>query len=162
MKTIIIEDVQVGISKGGFACGPVWGHVVVETRLRDGEGKVSYYGLVVLEGIYSFYASDVSRYEKEINEDFEEGEVSPESEGYEGYPDLYEAAKEMEDEAHGLLIRYMACLAELDWKETNALKEATIGKAIGSFEIPQCEAETEYLEELAEEDEDEEEDGEEE
>ena len=37
MSKFLIEDIKVGISEGGIACGPVGGHVVAEARIRNTE-----------------------------------------------------------------------------------------------------------------------------
>ena len=154
MKKIIIEEVKVGVSEGGMACGPVPGHVIVEARIRQANGKVSYYGLVEVDGTANFYATDVSRYEKEIADEIDEDEIDnyPGAEGYMTYDEFYEDLEEMmkKDKAHALLLKYLVCLARLDWDGVDELKEASVGKAIGDFEIPVCDAEEEYLEENSE------------
>ena len=170
MRNIVIEDAQVGITAGGMACGPVMGHVVAEARIREGE-KISYYGLVVVEGIHLFYHKDESRYEMEIAEEYDENEDEDSfvSESFETAEDFYYSFDELkeEDEAHALLLKYLIYIADEGWDETKALIEQSRGKEVGSFEIPVSEIEREYLEELeveaeAEEEEDEDEEGDEE
>ena len=49
MKKLFVEDVKVGVSKGGIACGPVSGNVVAEVCLRDVENDtVKYHSLQLL------------------------------------------------------------------------------------------------------------------
>ena len=160
MRNIVIEDAQVGISAGGMACGPVMGHVVAEARIREGE-EVSYYGLLVIEGIHLFYHKEESRYEQEIAEEYDENEDEDSfvSESFEGAEDFYDAFEELkeEDEAHALLLKYLVYIADVGWDETEAMIAASRGKQIGTFEIPMSDTEKEYLEELEAEREEEEE-----
>ncbi len=147
MKQIIIEDAQTGISDGGFSCGPVGGHAVAEARIRDENGKSAFYGLVEFEGMAYFYAVDQSRYETEITERYPEGDEFPEAEAYE-YGEFFDVfpTLEKEDPAHALLLKYLVCLVRLDRDDAEALKKNSIGKAVGSFALPVCDKEEEYLE----------------
>ena len=148
MKKLIIEEVSVNVSEGGMACGPVSGNVVVEVRVRDDSGKDSYHGLVECDGIPNIYASGVSRYRKELAMDYAEGEVFPSAEDYSCYEEFYQDfdALAARDLSHALLLKYLICLARLGWDEVEALKAASVGKPLGSFDIPVCDAEEEYLE----------------
>ncbi len=155
MKKILIEEVKVGVSDGGIGgCGPVSGNVVAEAKLRLAKDRISYYGMVEVDGTLNFYEGNTSRYEKEIAEAFdEENGEEIYSDGYCDYSDFYAAVEELqeEDKAKALLQKYMACLVRLSWEEVEKLKKASVGKAIGSFDIPVCDAEEEYLEDLEEE-----------
>ena len=62
---IIIEDVKSGSTFSGL---------VAEARIRNGEGKVSYYSVVEVDGILLFFDTNESRFEKEINEDYDPAE----------------------------------------------------------------------------------------
>ena len=64
MAKWLIEDVKVGESKGGIACGPVGGHIVAELQLRDTEeDAVTYYGMTEVEGTVNLTESDQSLYD---------------------------------------------------------------------------------------------------
>lgn len=146
MRKILIEDVKAGASKVGFASAQVSGHAVAEVRLRTDEGNVSYYGLVELEGMPMFYSSAESRYEKEMALCYHD-DAFPEAEAYFGYKKFYsemEALAEA-DEAHALLLKYLVCLVRLDPWKMYTLKRLSIGSELGSFIIPVCDAEQDYL-----------------
>lgn len=167
MKKFLIEDVQVGVTKGGFACGPISGHVVAEVRVRDQEsGKVSWHSLSEVEGVLNFTESDESLYEILMEEDFEDEETwlkveAGDAGGFENCADFYSDMDENDhcDVDHLLLWKYLVCLVRLDWEETARLKERSIGKCLGDFEIPVCDAEQDYLDEKEEDPEDEEDHG---
>lgn len=150
MKKIIIEDVKVGVSKGGMACGPVSGHVVAEARIRKAGNKISYYGLVEVGGTADFYESPESQYDIEINEEYSDDYEFPAAEGFGDYNEFFEEYDDMmkEDKAHALLLKYLVSLVRLDWDDVETLKADSVGKTVGSFEIPVCDVEEEYLEGL--------------
>ncbi len=152
MKKIIIEDAQVDVGGSSMiSCGAP--DIVAEVRIRDEDGDISWYGLVEYDSMPNFYESDKSIFEDIICNQRDPEEPFPAAEFYEDYSEFYEDLKEIArtDEAHALLLRYLVCLARADWDEVDELKKATVGKALGDFEIPTTDAEEEYLEEQEEE-----------
>lgn len=147
MKKIYIEDVKVGTEEGGMPCGV--GRVVAEARIRNEKGEVLYYGLEEMDGTASFFKSNESRYEQmlDIESDLEYEDIA--AEGYTDYEDFFEELQEIEkkDKSHALLLKYLVCLVRLDWDATNELKANSIGKELGSFDIPVCDVEEEMLDE---------------
>lgn len=159
MKKFMIENVQVGVSKGGMACGPVSGHVVAEVCVRDVEaGTVAYHSLAEVEGTLNFTLSTESTYEGQIEEDYEDTEFwdkisAGENGGYTDYNEFYAdlESHELCDEDTALIWKYLAYMVRADWDEIDKMKELSIGKILGEFEIPVCDAEQDYLEEKEEE-----------
>ena len=95
MKRYLIDDVRVGISKGGMTCGPVPGNVIGEIVLRNEDGKASYHCMAEVSGTLNFYESDTSLYQGQIDEDFDNTEFcdlieSSFAKGYDSYYDFYE------------------------------------------------------------------------
>ncbi len=158
MKRFLIEDVRVGISKGGIACGPVPGNVIGEIVLRDEDGKAAYHCMAEVSGTLNFYESESSIYQGQIDEDFDNAEFadlleSSFTEGYDCYYDFYEEVNAIQPLSVTARIRkYLAYIVCADWPEIDRLKADTIGKLISDIEIPLCDAEAEYLEETNEED----------
>ena len=160
MKKLLIEDVQVGISTGGMACGLVPGHVVVEARIRDLEtGTVTYHSLAEVGGMPNFVETDVSTFDTQIEENYDDEEAwdivsTGQTGGYGDYSELYAdfEAHEDCDEDHALIWKYLAYMARADWDETNRMKTESVGKCLGDYEIPVCDAEREYLDEQEEDD----------
>lgn len=154
MKRFLIEDVRVGISKGGMACGPVPGNVIGEIVLRNEDGKASYYCMAEVSGTLNFYESSSSLYQGQIDEDFDNAEFadlmeSSFTEGYDSYSDFYEEVNSMQPLSVTARIRkYLAYIVRADWPEIDQMKKDTIGKIISDIEIPLCDAETEFLEEI--------------
>lgn len=153
MKKYLIEDVRVGISKGGIACGPVSGSVIGEVVLRSEDGQATYHSLAEVEGTLNFYASEVSIYQGLIDEDFDNPEFAELMDNsfdasYDNYHDFYEEVNAMQPLSVLAQIRkYLAYMVQVDWPKVNQLKAETIGKDVGEFELPVCEAEAEYMEE---------------
>ena len=76
MAKHLIEDIKVGISGGGMACGPVSGSVVTEMQLRDtGDNSVMYYGITEVEGIENYLKSEESLYDTQISDNFDDTEA---------------------------------------------------------------------------------------
>ena len=159
MKRFLIEDVRVGISIGGIACGPVSGNVIGEIVLRDEDGKATYHCMAEVSGTLNFYESDFSLYQGLIDEDFDNAEFvdhmdSSFTEGYGSYYDFYEGINAMQPlSVTARIQKYLAYVVRADWPEIDSLKADTIGKLIGDIDIPLCDAEREYLEETLNEDE---------
>ena len=159
MKKFLIEDVKVGVSNGGIACGPVPGNVVAEVCVRDVEdGTLKYYSMVEVEGIPNFFETDVSTYERQIKNDPNDDEfwdmLSEHSSGDFGdYYDFFDSLEETEphDEAKAMIQRYLVYLVRADWDEIEQMKAKSISHNLGEFVIPVCDAEQDYLDEQGEE-----------
>ncbi len=158
MKRFIIQDVRVGISKGGIACGPVPGNVIGEIVLRSEDGKTSYHCMAEVSGTLNFYESETSLFQGQLDEDIDNAEFVDLMEnsftaGYDSYYGFYEEVNTMQPLSVTARIRkYLAYVVRADWPEIDHLKSATIGKLISDIEIPLCDAEAEYLEEINEKD----------
>ena len=158
MKRFLIEDVHVGISKGGIACGPVPGNVIGEIVLRDEDGKATYHCMAEISGTLNFYESESSVYQGQIDEDFDNVEFvnlmeSSFTEEYDSYCDFYDEVNALQPLSVTARIRkYLAYIVRADWPEIDLLKADTLGKLISDIEIPLCDVEAEYLEEKNNED----------
>lgn len=153
MKKYMLESVRVGISNGGICCGPVDGTVDVETCVRAlDDGKVTYHTLSEMDGFPSIYVTEERIYDDLIEEDYENREFwahlndREDCYGFDGYMDFYENLDNHEvPEAWENIWRYLAYMARADWDATNKMKEFSVGKTFGEFEIPMCDVEQEYL-----------------
>ena len=158
MKKLFVEDVKVGVSKGGMACGPVSGSVVAEVCIRDLEEKtVKYYSLSEVEGIPNFFETDDSTYDRQIeeldDEEFWEMLSTHAVDGFSDYVDVFENQEDMELHDSDLLLiwKYLVYMVRADWDEIEELKAESVGKCLGDFEIPVSDVEQEYLDDMADE-----------
>ena len=158
MKKLFVEDVKVGVSKGGMACGPVSGSVVAEVCIRDLEEKtVKYFSLSEVEGIPNFFETDDSTYDRQIeevdDEEFWEMLSAHAVDGFSDYVDVFENQEDMElhDPDHLLIWKYLVYMVRADWDEIEELKAESVGKCLGDFEIPVSDVEQEYLDDMADE-----------
>ena len=138
MKRFLIEDVRVGISKGGIACGPVPGNVIGEIVLRDEDRNATYHCMAEVSGTLNFYESESSIYQGQIDEDFDNAEFADlmESSFTEGYDSYYDEVNAMQPLSVTARIRkYLAYVVRADWPEIDSLKADTIGKLISDIEI---------------------------
>ncbi len=157
MNTLFVEDVKVGVTEGGIACGPVPGNVVAEVCVRDQEnGTVKYYSLAEVEGITNFSKTDISTFDAQMRNDSEEdaeiwdmlyGSCDAE---YDSYESLFENMEELEqrDPDYLKILKYLVYMVRAEWKDVEKLKKASVGKCFGDFEIPMSDAEKEYMEEI--------------
>lgn len=158
MSKFLIENIQVGISEGGIACGPVSGHVVAEARIRNTDnGIVTYHALAEVEGTLNFTETDESTYDIQIAENYDDEEAwekvsGGEAGGYCSYDEFYEdlRAQEICDEDHVLIWRYLAYMVRADWDKIELMKANSIGKCLEEFDIPVCDVERDYIFECSE------------
>lgn len=151
----LIEDVKVGVSAGGMACGPIPGNVVTEVQLRDVEdNSVMFYGITEVEGISNYMISAESLYDIQIKDDTDDEAAWAKVEAAQ----IVDA--ECEDEQMNLqweknraayneddpVWKLLAYLVWADWDKVNEIKPKCIGKYIEDIEIPEVEDEDEeYL-----------------
>lgn len=151
MKKFLIEDISVGVSKGGIACGPVSGLVVAEICLRDTEtNTVTYHALTEVGGTLNFTQSNRSTFDIQVEENYADSASwaiveDSFSGGYSDYEEFYEDLPSC-DEEHRIIWKLLACLVRADWDEIAEMKGLYTGKLLSDIEIPTCDAEQEYME----------------
>ena len=162
MAKFLIEDIRVGITEGGIACGPVSGNVVTEMKIRNPEeDSVLYYGLTEVEGIPVFIRSEESFYEFQMKDEpddkagWDKLNAATVSD-YEDYWDLYDnmADPEAEHREDVIVWKLLAYFVRCPGEEVDGMKKACIGKFVEDIDIPVCDMEQEYLDDLEEIDED--------
>ena len=128
MAKHLIEDIKVGVSAGGMACGPVSGSVVTEMTLRDiGDNSVMYYGITEVEGIENYLKSEESLYEFQIKDDLDDTE---------GWDKVYAANVEDYDDEDPIW-KLLYFFVRADWDTVNEMKPKYIGQYLEDIEIPE-------------------------
>ena len=123
----LIEDIKVGVSGGGMACGPVSGCVVTEMQLRDTEdNSIMFYGITEVEGIENYLKSEESLYDIQITDD---------SSDEEGWNKVYAANIQDYDE-NDPIWKLLYYFVRADWDSVNEMKPKCIGKHLEDIEIP--------------------------
>lgn len=151
MKKFLVEGINVGVSKGGIACGPVDGLVVAEIRLKDVEANaVIFHALTEVGGTLNFTQSDRSTFDIQVKENYEDQEAWALVEagyvgGYSDYDEFYEDLATC-DEEHRLIWKLLACLVRADSDKFAEIKGRCTGKLLSEIEIPLCDAEQAYKE----------------
>ncbi len=150
MKKFLVEDISVGVSKGGIACGPVNGLVVAEIRLKDTEAnRVVFYALTEVGGTLNFTQSDRSTFDIQMKENYEDSEswaIVEEgfSGGYSDYKEFYEDLPTC-DEEHQRTWKLLAYLVRANWDEIAEMKNHCTGKLLSEIIVPVCDAEQDYM-----------------
>ena len=161
MKRYLIKEAKCDVTKGGMACGPVGGNVVVSVTISDAE-KTQYLSMVEAAGIPNFYLTDHDIFDDLVKEDFEdeaftEVMVASYISNFEGIDvsdeyvgmlrDMY---KDLENPAVPLL-RYIIVLARCPMEDVEKLISMASGKYADEIEIPVSDVEEDYLEDLEDE-----------
>lgn len=127
MAKLLVEDIKVGVTGGGIACGPVPGSVVTEMKLRNTEdNSVMFYGITEVEGIENYLRSDESLYDFQIEDD-----VSDEA----GWEKVYAANVQDYDEDDPIW-KLLYFFVRADWDAVNEMKPKCIGKYLEDIDIP--------------------------
>ncbi len=158
MKRFLIEDVKVGVSKGGVTCGNVGGSVVAEVCIRDTEKEiVRFHTLVETDGSLSIYESDVGSYDIHIREDSDDEKawqfVSDMELGeYFNYDEFFEDLVNLKtcDEEHTMIWWYLVYLVRAGWEDIKKMKEMSLGRFLEEIIIPISDVEQEYQDRLTE------------
>ena len=128
----LIEDIKVGVTGGGVACGPVSGSVVTEMKLRDtADNSAMFYGITEVDGIENYLKSEESFYETQINDNFDDKEA---------WDKVYAAETQDYDEDDPIwkLLRFFI---RADWDAVEEMKPRCIGKYLEDIVIPVIEDE---------------------
>lgn len=157
MAKYIVKNIQCGLTASGLSADTV----NVEIELQEESGKSFFISEVEFESFPNIYRTSESVFTKLMNEgsDSEEAaekltvqqrhEKGDEFFAYlngtcalynsDGYTEFYENAG-----SYGGLydaLRLLIYITRADWDEINRCKSEYIGKTIGEFEIPKCDAE---------------------
>lgn len=155
MKRYLIEKAQCGITKGGMACGPVSGHVVVTIKFNDGS-KTQWLSLVEVEGIPNVFLLNKDIHEELVAEDFDDEFTKYIDEHFinefEGisfddsyFTTLNDIAEDPDNPA-APLIRYLITLVRCDMDEVEGLIQMASGKFADELDIPVSDVEEEFME----------------
>lgn len=132
MAKHLIEDIKVGVSRGGMACGPVSGCVVTEMKLRDpGDDSVRFYGITEVEGIENYLKSEESIYDIQIEDD---------STDEAGWKKVY-AAEVQDCDEEDPVWKLLYFFVRADWDAVEDMKSKCIGKCLEDIDIPELDEE---------------------
>lgn len=164
MKKLFVEDVRIGESEGGIACGPCGGSLVVEVRFHDEDGKVFYISNNEYEGIPNFFMTDESAFDRMIEEDFDNEKEFFDRLANEWAMNVgeYEDLFSDQDPDWFDAYRYVIYLTRCANEEVEPFIKATVGKWLHECDIPASDVEEEYNEDYCDEDDENEEDEDEE
>ena len=164
MKKLFVEDVRIGESEGGIACGPCSGNAVVEVRFHDEEGKAFFISNVECDGIPNFYMTDESAFDKLIEEDFDNNEEFYDHMNNECFMEAGEYYDIFSDQDPDWFdaYRYVIYLTRCADEEVEPFIKATVGKWLHECDIPASDVEEEYNEDYCDEDDEDEDDEDEE
>ena len=146
MARYFIESVQCGIGEGGMACGPMFGPVLAEIKVRTDGDESFYLSLADVSDIPNFTKSPESTYESQLAADFSDEELERFHSYYLGLGDYYDIFEAVEDEYYPLY-RSLIYLVKSDDESCRKFKEALEGRWIDEVDVPMTEMEQEFREE---------------
>lgn len=161
MENVMAKYMSKNIQCGLSACGLCADTVNTEIEQADESGKAVFLSMVEFESFPNIYQTDESVFQKLLNsgdeseeaadklsreelnalgdEFFEEmnGEhVVYSGEGYEDFYNDEDCGGELHD-----AIRFLIYVTRSAWEEIDRAKKEFVGKVVGDFEIPKCDAE---------------------
>lgn len=154
MSRIYIAECKCGVSKGGFACGPVEGSVNAAVKFTvDGVSK--WLTNSEFTGIPNFYLTDESVFERFMDDDLtdEFGEyLDPHYlKEFEGiflageYDMIVKSLEENENNPASALIRFVIALTRCDNEEIESLIRMGTGHYVEELDIPLSDVEEEIM-----------------
>ena len=153
MKRYLIEEAKCGLTRGGFACGPVPGSVVVTVRFNDGSGS-RWCTVAECDGIPNFFLLNRDVHDKAVEEDEKTLEwmgayFTHDFDGVEvgDYFDMFAGFAEDPEKAAIPLIRYIIALLRCAVDEVDGLIETAVGKYADELDVPVTDIEEDYSEE---------------
>lgn len=157
MKKLFVEDVRVGETEGGIACGPCGGNVIVEVKFHDEDGKVFYISNAEVEGIPNFYMTDESTFDLQMEEDFEGNEEFFNHLNDDCFISTgeYEEIFADKDPDWFDAYRYVIYLTRCDSEDVVPFIKETVGKWLHECDIPASDVEEDYDVDYCEDDEEE-------
>lgn len=156
MKRILIDEARCGITKGGFACGPVPGSVVASVKYTY-DNETEYLICEEFDGFPDFFLS-----KKDFFDDIMEDELSDkvtemmdktriinlgEIELGE-YDETFKSIESNPDSIYIPLVRYLITLVRCKKEETDNIINMAKNKYADELVIPVSDVESEYYESL--------------
>ncbi len=136
----MVKDVKCDICGGVGPCGPGPGIVVAQVQLESETGESLYLAASELEGFAAIFKNDASLFETLMDPDSDPEDLPDFIYEGEGYAEFYgKPRRKLFQE-----IRYLVYILRSSWDEIDRFKKETVGKYIGDFEIPKCDAEQEF------------------
>ena len=149
MARFFIEDVKCGVTEGGFACGPVFGDVIAEAKIKSDTGEVSFFCLAEVTGIPVFMKTDRSTYDEQMQDNYSDEFIEYLDDHTLGEIDYTDVYTNPDMEYHDVL-QYLSHIVLSGWEECIPFMESTKGKWLDEIEIPISEDEQDLLDELEE------------
>lgn len=151
-----IKNARYGITSGGMACGPIFGHVIAEVELVDTEtGETCFYTDEEVEGTINIYKTDESVLDTLLSEPMEEEfwnkMEQKEVLSYVGYEEFYfDVGFRQGNFEQDQIYRYLIYLVRASEDEFERFLAHTKGKRIIDVIIPKTDVEKEIEEEREE------------
>ena len=161
MKRYLIEEAKCGITKGGIACGPMDGNVVVTIKYNDGTGS-KWLSLVEVMGIPNSFLFDEDVHDKLVEENLDDDAFTNymheheiiEFEGItlnDEYAGILESFVDDPNNPAVPLMRYLVALVRCDMDDVEGIIGMAAGKYADELDIPISDLEEDYLADLEDE-----------
>ena len=142
MMKHLVEEVQVGISKGGHTVPVRECYVVAEARVRcPGENLSHWYSAECTDDKLHFFRTAESTFQIQMDEDWDHWEkVGSGAVGSCNEDVFYEDLKKHRffDDGDDLIWGFLACLFRVPWDVMEQMKVECVGKYLEDIEYPPC------------------------
>ena len=167
MKRYLLEEAKCGITNGGFACGPIPGHVITSIKYNDGAGS-KWLSIAEYDGLPMTFVSERDIFDDLMKDDSEDDEFTEYLEEHQiwdldgmefgdEYSDVYEGIYADLENPAAQLLKYAIALTRCAEGEEKDLIDMASGKYVDELDIPISDVEEDYMEDLEELDDEEEE-----
>ena len=147
MGRLLINDVKVGVSEGGIACGPVDGAVNVSVQIRE-DDRTYWLSNSEFEGIPNFYFSEDDIFDKLQSPDDDAVEELNDAfiDEFEGialgeYKEIFDSVKTNEENPAAALIKYIILLTRCSTEDVDEKVALAKGKYVDELDIKDIEYE---------------------
>ena len=158
MKNVKIEEVKLGETAGGFACGPVPGSIVCEVAYAENNGTKGFLSVTECCGMPNFFRTPFSMFDELLADQSSTDRILEIEEKYGfDYEGEYINMFEDPDPDWYDLLRYLTAIVRTPEGEDREFIENTTGRWLNQIEIPVSDVEEYFRFDEEEEDEDEDE-----
>ena len=145
MKNVKIEEVKLGCTGTGFACGPLPGNIVCEVAYAEDDGTKGFLSVIECSGMPNFFRTPFPMYEELLANEPDEDRIQEIEENYSfDYDGEYENMFADPDPDWFDLLRYITAIVRAPEGEDQDIIDITTGRWLNQIEIPVSDVEEDF------------------
>lgn len=154
MAEFLLEDAKCDVTAGGFACGPVPGHVVAEIKVKNEEtGEEFFLSDVEVQGTINMFRTSESLFQFLMDEDYLDPDNEKEYDRFDelqehsmavttpDYDEFLEEYPRKSTDENVPLYYYLLWLIRCPYEEIKPIISKNVGKRFSEIEVPELDFE---------------------